>query len=327
MRPSKQQIKHFLQDYSGLTRWKWSRLPAGLYIFNYHRVGDALATPFDPNVFSCDSTQFAEHLHFYRQHFTMLHMDELAEALASKSAEKFGLITFDDGYIDNYLEAFPLLKQQGLSATFYVPTDYIDSSLIPWWDEVAFMVRNAGVSSIQFGSATIAIDKAAIRRTVRLVLNQFKQDKRSVADKLQAFRTLLQPTADMPCQQLFMNWQQLKEMQQQGMSIGSHTCSHNILSHLSEQQQLQELTRSKQLLEQVLQQPVRTIAYPVGGFDCYSKATCELAQQAGYEFAFTFTNRLNRLTSLQPYAISRLGIDDAMSAPAIRRKIAFSAWT
>lgn len=323
---SKAKIKSLLLDYSGLTYYQWVNLSSGIYIFNYHRVGNALATPFDPNVFSCNEEQFEQHLSFYKNNFDMLHMDELSEALAKGRKGKFGLITFDDGYIDNYQLAFPLLKQEKLSAAFYVPTDYIDSRLIPWWDEVAFMVRLAGVTSVQLSDGVIDVDKQNIRRTVRLILNQFKKDIRPVPDKLQVYRELLKPTEDMREEQLFMNWSQLSEMQQAGMTIGSHTCSHNILSHLSEEQQRYELAQSKALLEQKLGQCIKTIAYPVGGFNCYTEKTCELAKHVGYDFAFTFTNLLNRLDTLQAHAISRIGIDDDMSAQAIKRKIAFSAW-
>lgn len=319
-------VKNFLLDCTGITYHKWKAISEGVFIFNYHRVGDATKTLFDPNEFSCNEERFEQHLKFYKQHFDMLHMNELSDVINKGLKGKFGLITFDDGYIDNYTIAFPRLKSENLSAAFFVPTDYVESHLIPWWDEIAFMVRVAGVSQIKIAGKFIRLNPQAALRTVRLVLNQFKKDTRPVTHKLLAYRKLLQPTSEMPNEQLFMSWAQLSEMHQAGMTIGSHTCSHNILSHLPEDHQLKELTESKALLEQKLGKPVKTIAYPVGRANCYNETTCYLAQQSGYEFAFTFTDKLNRLDTLHPFAISRMGIDENMPTTAIRRKLAFLDW-
>lgn len=323
---SKKTLKHFLLDLGGLTYYKWKKAGHGLYIFNYHRVGDAANTPFDPNVFSCNTQRFEQHLKFYKKHFVMLHMDELQDVISKGKEGKFGLITFDDGYVDNYQNAFPLLLKENLSATFFVTTDYVESNLIPSWDEVAFMVKSASVSQINISGTIIEIDKHAIGRTIRLVLNQFKKDTRSIPEKLAAYSAWLQPTVPLQKQQLFMSWAQLLEMQSHGMSVGSHSCSHNILSHLSDDQQRYEIFTSKQILEDKLLSEIYAIAYPVGGYNCFNETTCSLIKEAGYRYAFSFTNELNRLNTLNPYSITRIGIEDNMDVYALQRKIAFCNW-
>ncbi|MFP3344883.1 polysaccharide deacetylase family protein, partial [Halomonas sp. SIMBA_159] len=82
-----------------------------------------------------------------------------------------------------------------------------------------------------------------------------KQDNSlGMTEKLTQLKQLLQlDSKHMPKPtDLFINWAQLKEMADNGMHIGSHTLSHNILSHLSVEKQLIELTQSKQRLETML---------------------------------------------------------------------------
>lgn len=321
---SKRKIKEFLQDYSGASALRWSYPRHGLYVFNYHRIGDALATAYDPNVFSCTEDSFATHLDFYKKEFDMLDMGELSDVLNAGNKGRFGLITFDDGYIDNYQLAYPQLKSAALSATFFVPTNYIGSSKIPWWDEVAFIVKNSVSKSVVMNSVTVEIDRANIKKTIRAVLNAFKRDVRAVDVKLDECRRIFRPEKELKPGQLFIDWTQLEEMQRGGMTIGSHTCSHEILSHLGEAEQRDELERSKNIIEGKLGVPVTTVAYPVGGYDCYNTLTCNTAQSAGYQLAFTFTNAVNDVGSIDRFCISRIGVDDNVNTVDLKRKIAFS---
>ena len=91
----------------------WPMLPNGIYCFNYHRIGDEATSQFDPNVFSCTAEQFEQHIKFYKAEFTVISVDELIIKINNNSPidKKYAVITFDDGYIDNYSIAFPILKK------------------------------------------------------------------------------------------------------------------------------------------------------------------------------------------------------------------------
>ncbi len=66
----------------------------------------------------------------------------LPRVLAAKRG-RYGMITFDDGYRDNHATALPILKREGVTATFFVATGFIDAPRLPWWDEIAWMVRTS----------------------------------------------------------------------------------------------------------------------------------------------------------------------------------------
>jgi peptidoglycan/xylan/chitin deacetylase (PgdA/CDA1 family) len=314
-------VKSAIQIMSGHMAFKWPRRPAGVYCFNYHRIGDATATEFDPNLFSCDGERFEKHLKFFQQNFDVVSIDELIALRQSGDNinGRLAVVTFDDGYIDNYQIAYPILKSAGISAGFFVPTNYIDSPTMPWWDEVGWLVRHATASTVKLAnwSNPVNIVDGPIRMRVRRLLRAIKQDNSiSMDEKLQQLKAQLQPdTLQMPAAtNLFINWTQLKEMAGNGMHIGSHTLSHSILSHLSVERQLHELTQSKLRLETMLERPVLSVAYPVGGADSFNDDTQKLAQQAGYELAFSFISGINlNLSDNNCFQLRRFPVDDNAS--------------
>jgi peptidoglycan/xylan/chitin deacetylase (PgdA/CDA1 family) len=269
----------------------WRFLPNAVYCFNYHRIGDEEKSLFDPNVFSCTAEVFEQHLEFYNQEFTVISVEQLIDKIEANEVidKKYAVITFDDGYIDNYTVAFPLLKKHQTPAAFYIATDYLDEPHIPWWDEVAWLVRHSNINTIKLKSwqKPVDISKGSIVHKVRAVLREIKQEQeRTMADKIAELEVICQcrMPEDLRASSLFMNWQQAKEMSDNNMHIGSHTLSHTILSHLSEAVQETEITKSKAKIEAFLKKETTSIAYPVGGKNAFTTTTQALAKKANNNF-------------------------------------------
>ena len=82
-------------------------------------------------------THFAQHLDHLKQTCTVLPLIDLIEALRTQNVPSRAVaITFDDGYSDNYREAYPLLKAAGLPATIFVASGKVDSTREQWWDDL-----------------------------------------------------------------------------------------------------------------------------------------------------------------------------------------------
>ncbi len=115
---NKYTLKKMLLAGSGALALRWRFLSPGLYVFNYHRIGDSSITAFDPNVFSCDEEHFDAHLKLIASRFRVINTSELLELIESgaRITEHLAMITFDDGYADNYSKAFPLLAARDLPA-------------------------------------------------------------------------------------------------------------------------------------------------------------------------------------------------------------------
>lgn len=278
-----------------------STLPDGIYSVNYHRIGDLSKTAFDSNVFSSSVKSFDNQLVFYKEIFNVITAKEASGLIESEKelTAKFLVITFDDGYADNYTKAYPILLKHNLFATFFIATDYIGSGKIPWWDKVAYIIKQTKLDSIKIGKLhpkEIKLNDKA--KATRQILKLFKTSKEiPIYEKLH----LLQLAANIGDEiitddindPLFMNWKMITEMADNGMDIGSHTCSHQILSHLSEIEQNNEFTKSKKIIEDKIKSEVVALAYPVGAYTSYNFASSIGVKNAGYKIAFDFEKGIN----------------------------------
>ncbi|GAA6174012.1 polysaccharide deacetylase family protein [Colwellia sp. KU-HH00111] len=322
----KQKLKSMLIRFSGYEAYKWLTRKNGLYCFNYHRIGDSSLSPFDPNIYSCTAENFEKQLQFIKKQFTVVTLDEAISLTQNDMPlnKRYALITFDDGYIDNYEIAYPILQEQQVSAVFFIPTDYIGTDIIPWWDEIAWMLKNTKKESFIFGGTNeFRLSNEPIARVIQRCLASVKFDPRTMDEKLHELKTELacEYLANYKDQSLFMTWEQLRELKAGGMFIGSHTCSHRILTHIDEKERLFELQSSKSCLENNLNCRVDAIAYPVGENNTFNHAVCEMSKNIGYKIGFSFTNSINDTPIKNPFEISRLGIDNHPGMMSLRQKI------
>lgn len=239
-------------------------------------------------------------------------------------------ITFDDGYLDNFESAFPILSAYGLTATFYVATGPIlgrESFWVGWLFEAITTTRRldrlaeAFPTTGQVRAASEAARREAIVDVVAGEINRSDQSRRKAL--LKQLSTILddRPPVDAPSE-FMMGPQHLREMARAGMTIGSHTVTHPILASLPDDEAMQELVDSKRDLEDVLQAPVEHLAYPNGmGVPInFNAGTARLAREAGYRSAST-SLRGPVARQSDPFALPRQGINDRLDFPAFAFKV------
>ncbi len=329
----KRDILNAVMDGIGVTSFRWSTRRAGLYCFNFHRVGNDDGSAFHPNMFSCTGSRFAELVSFLQSNFEIIGMDRVVQMVESLELpdKRYGLITFDDGYIDNYTVAFSVLQRLGCSATFFLPTNFIGGSEIPWWDRIAWRVAKLGDGSVLVPGTNrpVVVYRDDLEGSIRRVLQAVKgspdipMEEKVVAIEQQVSGQELSYTSE----PLFISWKQAREMRRSGMCIGSHTRSHLILSHLDAADQVAELKDSKLLIEERLGEQICSLAYPVGGVDSYTDFTKRAAEACGYKVAFSFTGGVNTNPMVNRYEISRIAVDENMSVHELGRVSAFAAHT
>ncbi|HKB39778.1 MAG TPA: polysaccharide deacetylase family protein, partial [Gemmataceae bacterium] len=304
-------------------------LPSGLYCFNYHRVGDPATTDFDRGVYSCTAQRFEEHVVFVKEKCEVLNLDRLSFfARHGYSGRKpLALITLDDGYSDNYSVAFPILRKYGVSAVFFLPTAFIGTSRLPWWDEIAWQVRRVAGKTIRLEGADepFPVGEDDAERNIHRVLKYVKSRPLSIERQVEEIRGACGGCSPprVGGERLFMSWAEVREMRSLGMDIGSHTHTHRLLAHLDRAEQMEELGRSKEILEGVLGDRVTSVAYPVGSRAAYTQETCELAEAAGYSLGFNYSSHNNPFPLSRPLEIGRLAVDDNISPRALRSVVCF----
>jgi len=301
-------------------------LPNGLYCFNYHRIGDVNSSQYDPNVFSCDEEHFVEHLKYIQKSFTVVKLEEVSSILDNTLAnKKYALITFDDGYIDNYLCAFPILKKNEISATFFLATNFINDVEIPWWDKIAYLVRNAKMDEVKLTNwpKAIILNKTNISKSIRQVLDMIKVNKKEpIGDVLLELESKLQITNIklINNKPLFMTWDMVREMNEAGMDFGSQTCSHRIMSHLNSEDQEVEAKLSKQMIEKEIDCNIKAFAYPVGGANSFTAETIQIIKKY-YDLSFSFISGINTSKRLNKFTIKRISVDSNISVPQLAYKL------
>lgn len=291
-----------------------------LMVFTYHRIYKApLETKFDDGVFAHSEDIFYQQLIWIKKNFTIISEKDLIETIESGKwfSEKVAVITFDDGYIDNYELAYPILKQLNIPATFFIACDQINGVATPWWDQAAFVVKASAKKEFTYAGKRIIKDRLNSRKAVKRVLRSFKDDGDSDIEKqlndLSKVCEVSLPSSELVKKQ-FMSWEQIKEVANNNISIGSHTMSHRILSSLSEDEQRFEIVESKSVLEGIIDKKVNTLSYPVGGELAFNATTKRLVVDAGYKLAYSFIHGENSsLKLLDKFSIKRIELSEDSS--------------
>jgi peptidoglycan/xylan/chitin deacetylase (PgdA/CDA1 family) len=291
-----------------------------LLVLNYHRIGNPEETLYDSGVFSATAESFEEQVRFLKLHLKIISLEEAIDIAEKRTALRHTrvLLTFDDGYRDNYDLAFPILRSHGVQGVFFLPTAFIGTASIPWWDEIASLIQRANTGTIRLPGLperTFELSNSNRRPAIDAALALYKGLPASTGERF--LDDLAEECRMDRCggeERLFATWEEIGEMVRGGMAIGSHTHNHKVLSRTSEQDQTRELSLSKQILEERLGVPITALAYPVGLPDSFSLATREVARQTRYRIAFSFHGGFNRGDCMEPFNIRRQGICKPISA-------------
>ncbi len=284
-------------------------------VLNYHRLrpDDATATtPFDDLVFGPTVSQFEEEMVWLKQNVHLLRETELIDGHQARRGpgELSVLVTTDDGYRDNYTLAYPVLRRLGIPALFFVPSAFIESRRLGWWDQLAYILKRCAKPQINFDGRVFDLPRSrreAFGFLNRQIIDAHKGTAQGVLDQLVAVCEVDPPSNEIQDAEL-MTWEQLQEMSQHDIAIGSHTHSHRILSGLGAAEQRDEMITSRQLIASKIGGPVRSVAYPVGGRAHFTAETQRLAQDTGYELGFSFYAGFNRWSTMNPFDIRRTAV-------------------
>lgn len=270
-----------------------------LLVLNYHRVGNAEETPYDSGTFGPTAEQFDWQLGYLKSRFQCVGLDEAVSMITGNVAMRQSLlITFDDGYLDNYEIAFPMLRSHGMQATFFLPTSFIATRRVPWWDTIAYIVKHSRKNSFKITypqAAEFQVNKtepsATVFQLLSFCVHHSTTDYSPLIEQLENECDCARPNGS--SERCFLNWDEAREMQAAGMSFGSHTHNHEVLSGLALDRQLGELTESRAILERELGRTIDTLAYPVGQPYTFNSDTLAAVEHAGYRAAFSFYGGAN----------------------------------
>ena len=286
------------------------RVSRTLQILMYHGVSDA-ESPYLP---STSTHVFQTHMQYLAKSCHVLDLQEAIERIESHDLpERAVVVTLDDGYRDNYLHVFPVLKQLGITATIFLATGVIGNSRVLWHDHVCRMISQTSARKLNnFGSVGgYALDTREGKRRaqdgVLWFLRSLKNEERM--EKIQSLSLELEVPDVTLDSELMLNWSEIKEMYRAGIRFGAHTVTHPILSRLSLDEVVQELRQSKETIEQELQETISTFAYPSGRSQDFNAEIKEIVKQEGFRCAVSTMAGSNRETD-DIFEMKRIGFWD-----------------
>lgn len=308
-----------------LDRWN------GILCLNYHRIGDTLHSTFDRQLWSATTADFDRQMLFLKRHFDIAHPEDL-EMLQAQRRGRHVVVTFDDGYRDNYDHAFPVLKAHGIPATFFVSTGFLDAPRLAAWDEIAWMVRSSperGLPPGKWFGEDIRFDEPHRERAVRRLVARYKQlSEDEVAGFLDhlAERTRSGRFPAAQAGDCWMTWDMVRTMHAAGMRIGGHTVNHPVLAHLPHARQQQEIHGCAERLKDELGMPMTIFSYPFGYVGTFNEETRACLREQGVQVAFSFYGGFRdfrRPGPWDPYDIPRQSVERSAGLDMFRAKITF----
>jgi peptidoglycan/xylan/chitin deacetylase (PgdA/CDA1 family) len=205
-------------------------------------------------------------------------------------------VTFDDGWSDNASSAYPIAHKRGAPMTIFIVPQRTGEAL-PFWPELAVAV----LSGMDHG------DQGESRNSVEQMIESLKglpaEERKLYIERMVGARVRSQ-TRNTPVDKT-MTWQQIAELRAAGVTFGSHTSTHEILTCIPAAQAEEEIVRSRELIEQQLGAPCSLFSYPNG--NCSGNVR-DLVAQAGYRFAFLNQQPGVWTPACDPFMVPRVNV-------------------
>ena len=286
-----------------------------LIVLTYHRVLPGRVKDYERRPLnSVFAWEFEQQVSYLAQHYHVVTGDEVQGFLRGQaSLPPYSVfITFDDGYENNYTEAYPILMRNGVTAAFFLTTDLIgqlDSLL--WFDQLDAVLARTEITVL---SHWLRTEKSVDNLQSEWQLRQWIKGQPRVArgriiDELETvfgrddYMIRQAPVSAM------MIWSQVREMADRGMTIGSHTASHQILSSSPVPEVQKEMVESRRRIEAEIGRPCRFFAYPNGKATDFRDSDKMILRSAEYVCAFTQIPGFIDATS-DHYALPRISVPD-----------------
>lgn len=239
---------------------------------------------------------FERQIKFIKKHFNFCY-PEIFFTGSYKSGLNV-LITFDDGYKDNYEVAVPVLERYKAATIFFLTTNYIGTNKWLWHDKARYLISKKILDS----NKTEA---------------QLKKMNFGYQVKDELITMVEQDFPEVPPQRMMLKWEEAKDIHSRGFRLGTHTSNHVLLNSLTKELQSDEIKTSKSMIESRIHINCIYLAYPNGHFN---KDTLNLMDENDIEYGFTTVSGSNCLDS-EKKKLKRIGINASDSVQVLLLKI------
>lgn len=301
----------------------------------YHYTRDLKNSKY-PNIKGLDLPLFEQQLQFFNDNFNVVKMEDVLSAFNGDNhlPDKALLLTFDDGYIDNYDVALPLLLKYGFQGSFFIPAKTFNENKILDVNKIHFILACVEIKS---NITELRDDIFSLLKTYRdsydiatddelyekyAIANRFddkdtifckrvlqtalpKEVRNNITDIL--FNKYVGVNQEEFAKQLYLNKKQIQEMKQAGMFIGVHGYNHEWLGDLSKEEFIKDLDKAIEVMDEFIDKDNWVMNYPYGS---YNQDVIDYISSKGCKLGLITAVRTVDIEKDNPYELPRFDCND-----------------
>ena len=277
----------------------------------YHYIREA--SPETPNFIHLDYSDFQKQIDFLSKEYHILTQEEFYSCLKTgNTIDKGMILTFDDGVIDHYDYVYPYLKSKGLWGVFFISTlpfisnklldvhrthyllgRYNANVLIKYIKEITTKDDLIDGTDTKFNLTTYTNQNSeeSVKEFKRIVNYQLNPNKKTtVLDKV--MKHFLDFSEEDLAKTYYLSEKNILDMKANGMEIGCHAHSHNLLSNLEDSSLLNELSTANSYLKELLGlNDLNGFCFPYGGKQSYDQRVLDILAHQNYKYGFSVDSR------------------------------------
>ncbi len=303
-----------------------------LFISMYHYTRNLKNSRYS-RIKGLDSSYFEQQIEFMKMNFNIVSMEQVIEASKGNLnlPENALLLTFDDGYIDNYTVAFPILEKYGVQGSFFIPGKTFSEHELLDVNKIHYLLACADIKSLvrdlekemefyrgieyTYDSTEnlyreYAIpnrfddgDTIFVKRMLQTVLPE--DIRKKISSKL--FKEYVGISEKQLANELYMNEDQIRVMRKHGMYIGIHGYDHYWLGDLNEEKMKNDIQKAVECLDEFIDSKQWVMNYPYGS---YNQSVLEYVKNKGACLGVTTEVRVADLENDSMLTLPRLDCND-----------------
>ncbi|WP_418512168.1 polysaccharide deacetylase family protein, partial [Corallibacter sp.] len=273
-------------------------------ILMYHRISPDGA----PGTISVD--QFREQIRLIKRSFEPISLTKLVKLYDQGIRPNHAVaVTFDDGYKDFAEYAFPILKEEGVPATLFVTTGFVNGETWLWPDQIRYLLKRINHNEL----LSLCFEEVNLKNNsdpdftwqvlANYCLSLEDERKNEFIDELFKNFNIVKP-GKAPPEYEAVSWEKINDMVGCGLELGCHSHTHPVLKNVHDKELYREIFLSKKILENNIGMEVSSFCYPNGQIDDFDERVKVEVKNAGYKFgvsAYPSTNPLKDCWAIGRY--------------------------
>lgn len=305
-----------------------------LYISMYHYTRDIKHSRY-PQIKGLDKELFKTQIEYFKNKFNIVTMEQVIESIQTGESYRLPdnalLLTFDDGYIDNYTVAYPILEEYGLQGSFFISGKTFATHQLLDVNKIHYILASADIyklvedlkkqmdyyrgSEYQYASTDELFHEYAVANRfdiketifVKRMLQTVLPEKLRNTISSNLFEKYVGVTEEQLAYELYMTEEQVRTMKRHGMFIGIHGYDHYWLGNLPQEQMKEDISLALDVLDQFIDRKQWVMNYPYGS---YNQEVIRYIRQQGACIGLTTDVRVAELGKDSAFELPRLDCND-----------------